>query len=78
MIEFAIDNDIPLTVHGQARYPFRKLQVGQSFFVSDPKRFVGCRRAASMTGPRIGNGVKFVTRTVTENGVKGVRIWRVS
>jgi len=78
MTEFAIDNDIPLSVHAQARYPFRELQVGQSFFVSDPKRFVGCRRSASVMGLRLGNGVKFVTRTITENGVKGVRIWRVS
>jgi len=77
MITIDKDKPIPkLSGRGAPRkYPFDELAVGESFFVPGKK--------STDLGGSIGGarhrlpGRKFRTRTVTENGVDGVRVWRV-
>lgn len=51
------------------------MEIGSSFFVagSDPTAISGSRSYQESK-----RGWKLVTRTVVENGVKGVRVWRVA
>lgn len=69
---YEIQDDIPIPGRfHRNQYPIHELEVGQSFFaagrsVSD---FGGYKARVK---PR-----KFLCRTVTENGVKGVRVWRI-
>ena len=51
----------------------RTFEVGDSFFRPVEPRTV----AGSAKSYGIRHGKKFTTRAVTENGVKGVRVWRV-
>lgn len=76
---FKIDTDHPLPdtrkkrKHG--KYPFADMVPGDSFFVpGTAAKNVG----ASASGWGYRRGQKFTTRTVTEDGVPGVRVWRVS
>lgn len=82
---FTIQTDVPLPViqrggggNRESKYPFAKLDVGNSFFVkSTPKAFASTisgqnRKGKGMTPPR-----KFTLRAVNEGGVQGVRVWRV-
>lgn len=57
------------------KYPFREMQVNQSFFVPGkrPYDLGGVTQSA-----RRSTGFTFKTRAVEENGVKGTRIWRVA
>ena len=72
----AIDKGVPLPEAQRGarfRYPFKALEVGDSFFVPGRTRqslkasishaSCGCRR--------------FATRGVVEHGVKGLRVWRI-
>lgn len=74
--EIKIDNNIPIPlVRGKSKYPFAKLEIGESFFVPEKStNFLGAIRAKFA---RILSR-KFIIRSVTENGVKGIRVWRVS
>lgn len=74
MSEFKIESDVPVPALSRirnARYPWRQMEIGQSFFVPGVtaskfnSRVVGARRAT---------GFWFVTRTVDG----GVRVWRVA
>lgn len=58
----------------KAKYPWRKMKKGDSFFTD--AQFMG--GVASGAAERLGNGCKFTTRRVTEKGKKGTRVWRVS
>ena len=57
------------------KYPFDDLAVGESFFVPgiNSTKISGSIGHAKHRLP----GRKFPTRAVTENGVTGVRVWRV-
>ena len=73
----AIDNDIPIPeVKHRIRYPFEQMQVGQSFFVPEP-RSKTVRSSVGHYQRRSDSTAEFITRTLTENGVKGIRVWRV-
>jgi hypothetical protein len=71
---YEIEDGITLpTFHkGVAKYPFRELEVGQSFFVPDGKKN-RIASAASSIAKRIGNGTKFTLRSVDG----GIRVWRI-
>ena len=70
-----IDKNVPLPNPDgfQGKYPWRKMEVGDSFFVVGKKTnsLTGCAYKLKELGMR------FAFRTVTEDGVKGVRAWRV-
>lgn len=77
---FKIDDGIPVApVQKTSKYPVADLEVGQSFFVPlDGKTSTGIQGALnSAAKPERAKGKSFVTRTITEDGVEGVRIWRV-
>jgi hypothetical protein len=77
MIEY--QTDVPLEA-GSTRtgrkpsYPFRTMPVGASFFV--PNKTVSSIRAAAHHYRE--EGLHFSAQTVIEDGVKGVRIWRIA
>lgn len=61
-------------------YPFREMEPGQSFFVplSFQKSLVSLQ--SSLLGNakhHFGTTKQVTTRMVSENGVQGVRVWRV-
>lgn len=74
---FQVDRNVPLppakTLY-QRKYPFNVMAVGDSFFVpgvtrqqmAGPIRYATCECR------------KFTTRRTTENGVAGLRIWRIA
>ena len=69
-----IDKNVPtpnLARDPNTKYPFREMDVGDSFFAGD-------RTTAQMSvNTQHYRPKKFTCRTVTENGVKGVRVWRI-
>jgi hypothetical protein len=56
----------------RAKYPWHNMKVGQSFFAPN---MTGQNIGADKAGRRM--GVVFTTKECTENGIKGVRVWRV-
>lgn len=80
---FKIDTDIPMPVRpaqNTASYPFKDLEIGQSFFVAlkagEMPLNAAAIRARTYWQHRL--GTKYASRTVTEDGVKGLRFWRLS
>ena len=67
-----IDKNVPLPTPHTSKYPFRIMEVGDSFAITDTAKNVNLvRSAASNCGKR--HGVKFQVRV--EEG--GARVWRV-
>jgi hypothetical protein len=56
---------------------YHKMEVGDSIFIPKGARDIGVLRAYA-SGWKKATGFSFSTRKVTENGVVGVRIWRVA
>lgn len=73
---YKIDKDIPImdskagSKGPPTKYPFQKMDIGDSIFVEKPKFIYHHTWGKS-------NNVKFSSRKVTENGIIGIRIWRV-
>jgi hypothetical protein len=78
MSEIKIDKGVPvppLTQGRRMKYPFRQMEVGDSFFVPGVKTssgFSGC-----LHGVRKSTGWTFTCRSRVEDGVQGVRVWRI-
>jgi len=74
MSEYKIDKGIPVpepNVRGRtSKYPFRQMEVGDSVFI--PRMASTISGLLSQAKP-----MKFTTRTATEDGIKGTRVWRV-
>ena len=74
MSEYKIEKDVPTPPANRSKYPWRKMAVGDSFFAPAAlQRVIGSN--ASRVGKKLGR--KYVTRVMTENGIEGVRVWRV-
>ena len=75
MPDIKIDKNVPLPKRSGARkYPWASMQVGDSFFISllsMPTRnsLYACAKWA---------GIKISVNSVTEDGVRGVRVWRIA
>lgn len=72
-----IDKGIPVPSPQRgktSKYPYRDMLVGDSFFTTRDQSSIGS--TAKAYGNR--NRMKFTTRVVVENGVKGTRVWRVA
>lgn len=76
-----IDKGIPITPQvgpkgnkGNRKYPWYEMEVGDSFFVpsTNPSRFMGSKYNYLRA-----RGIEISCRAVTENGINGVRVWRV-
>lgn len=76
MIPIDQDIEMPRKRVGNSRYNWTGMEVGGSFFVSDASdaSLAGAGRSFSSYWKL---GWKFATRRLTENGIEGVRIWRV-
>lgn len=69
--EIKIDKGVPCPSRRNRIWPFPEMEIGDSFFA--PGKSGANLHVASRSAPSF----KFTTRTVTENGVKGTRVWRV-
>ncbi len=58
-----------------ARFPFDEMVAGDSIFIPQSES-KSARAAAWAYGER--HEMEFVTRTVEESGIKGLRIWRTA
>lgn len=73
MNKIQLDRNIPLPEQRANRiYPFREMAVGDSFFAAEAS-IVKLHAAA-----RKYSDIRVTCRTRIENGVKGVRVWRIS
>lgn len=73
--QIKIDKNVALPTSGaNAKYPFADLSIGDSFFA--PGR-TSAQISPCTAHAQRERGGKFTARTVTENGVKGVRVWRI-
>lgn len=58
------------------KYPFRSMEIGDSFFVAgDPP---GKKSANVMSMARRHLPMRFASRQVTEGGQRGIRVWRIA
>lgn len=71
-----IPTDNPGRGRNSRRYPFHDMAVGDSFFVPCDAREVRSVQSAGRNHTRR-HGHAFITRRRTEDGVEGVRFWRV-
>jgi hypothetical protein len=76
MTEITIDKNVPAPAERRRmkQYPWREMGVGDSFFVSD--------RTSQQVSASAGHASKrldyrFTCRKAEQNGVKGVRVWRI-
>jgi hypothetical protein len=77
--QFPIERGVPVPPLGRQlvrKYPFCAMKVGDSFFVPGQTSVKGSARVAAATYGRR-NNMRFTGRTVTQDGISGLRIWRV-
>lgn len=77
---YRIDEDVPIPPRpgGHRIYPWQSLKPGTSMFIkTNAKTGVICS-AAKQWAKRRNIDAKYVSRRVTENGKRGVRVWRLS
>jgi hypothetical protein len=63
----------------ESKYPFSSMKVGNSFATSwTPKKLLAVTAAASYYKRKTNPDLKFKVTTVTEDGEKRIRCWRVA
>jgi hypothetical protein len=75
------DFNVPLPVHGNAKdyedvanFPLK----ASKFFAPDEGKTIQAKRTLMIGRCNLKNkSAKFASRIVTENGIEGIRIWRV-
>jgi hypothetical protein len=74
-----VDKNIPIPIlqGKQPIYPWKSLSPGDSFFVPG-KRSYGKDALPTTIGKKTFPGSTWTTRNIIENGVAGVRVWRIS
>jgi len=81
-----IDKDIPIPEFSTkaSKYPFRQMEIGDSFFVEFPKEATNrelkktqCSILGSSRCRRFKDGRKFNSQIVNMINLKGVRCWRI-
>jgi hypothetical protein len=70
-----IDKNIPMPIarNPYIKLPFDQMQIGDSFF-TEMSKFV-LRNRMSIASMKF--NMRFTGRTVIEDGVQGIRVWRV-
>lgn len=79
-LTFTIDKDVPLPPlarRGVGFHAIDAMEVGDSVFINSGKSQANVA-AHFWTLAKNRPGWKFATRKVVENGVAGIRVWRVS
>lgn len=69
-MEFVIEKDVPLAPHGNCRYPFGQLEVGDSFAL--PIDIANKVRTAAFSYGKA-HGMKFAVRKQGDHA----RVWRI-
>lgn len=70
-MEFKIEKNVPMPRSmPRSKFPFASMEVGDSCFL---EKEISCIHAYT----RHLKPKKFSGRTVTEDGIKGIRIWRI-
>ena len=69
--EIEITKGVPTPHRGRSKYPFRGMELGDSFFAPGAT-VIGLHGCARRHRP-----MRFTCRSVVENGVAGVRVWRI-
>lgn len=71
-MDYVIEKDVPMLAHMNTKYPFRDMEIGDSFVVTTSHE-IRVVRAAAYEYTKNVDGVTFRTRRFDG----GVRIWRV-
>lgn len=72
---YKIEKNIPIgKVEGRTKYPFARMEVGDSFFAKGDKKKVNSVTVAAATFKKNNAGYNFTCRTNNE----GVRVWRIA
>jgi hypothetical protein len=64
-------------------YPFKSMEIGDSFFIPKKNRNLNSIRSSIQSNfnrynkSNESNQIKILTRAVQENGVLGLRVWRI-
>ena len=69
--EIEITKGLPTPHRGRSKYPFRDMELGDSVFAPG-STVIGLHGCARRHRP-----MRFTCRSVVENGVSGVRVWRI-
>ena len=77
-----VDKGVPMKTP-KTIFPWKKMSVGDSFFAGGyvagvPSPKPGMKRLTTNHGKLGIPGSKWSLRTVTENGILGVRVWRTA
>ncbi len=67
--------DIPMVTRRKSKYPWANMEIGHTFFVPDASKKQTITSSAYRFGKQ--HGMKFTVREVNEEGVAGIRVWRV-
>lgn len=88
MTNFALSNDVAIPARKSSKpskYPFEAMEINQSFFVpnktNDEGESVPAISPSTVSGANNrlkAAGRRFIRRDVSEDGVDGVRVWRVA
>ncbi len=76
-----VDKGLPIPTNktggmgGKRKYPFEEMDYGDSFFAPVPYRTI--HSAIWSRHNRPNNPKRYTARKTTENGIKGVRVWRI-
>lgn len=73
-----IDTNVPMPDDFRRKYPFSSMEVGDSFFIEGDAKALRNVRSAMFHYARPFAALMFKARQVEEEGVVGVRCWRVS
>ena len=78
---FVIEKNIPVPTAnrrpGGCKYPLKDMKISDSFFVPNCKSH-SVSSTVSSYKRRYFPDRRFIVRTVIEDGVSGVRVWRIS
>ena len=66
-----ITKGLPAPHRGRPKYPFRDMELGDSFFAPGAT-VISLHGCARRHRPK-----RFTCRTLVENGIPGVRVWRI-
>lgn len=82
MEDFKVETDIEMPRRRNERWPWAKMEVGDSFFTpanGQEMKYVRSKiSTCALSWGKRHSGERFATRVTDENGGRGVRIWRVA
>jgi hypothetical protein len=71
-----VDKDFPVPASARRKYPWDDMGIGDSFFVAGANS-TGMSNAAKGARKKRTDS-RWMCRTVVENGIEGVRVWRIA